>query len=32
MADNNISCELNKKGPTITKETIKGHGQKSVFS
>lgn len=24
MADNNISCELNKKGPTITKETIEG--------
>ena len=24
MADNNINCELNKKGPTITKETIEG--------
>ena len=24
MADNNISCELNKKGSTITKETIEG--------
>lgn len=24
MADNNMSCELNKKGSTITKETIEG--------